>query len=162
AQQDDRTVGRIAAIVDRNFNRFHEDNIGFFGFLETIDSQPVADALLRAARQWLQARQVRVIQGPMNPSSNYECGMLVEGFDSSPFVLMTYNPPYYPELLERAGLRKAKDLYAYMTTPTTVAAGKVNRVARRALKQNGVRVRPIDMKRFDAEVEACWQVFNSA
>jgi GNAT superfamily N-acetyltransferase len=162
AQQDDRTVGRIAAIVDRNFNRFHEDNIGFFGFLEMIDSQPVADALLGAARQWLQAKQVRAIQGPMNPSSNYECGMLVEGFDSSPFVMMTYNPAYYPGLVEHAGFRKAKDLYAYMSSPTAVAAGKVNRVARHALEKNGVRVRPIDMKRFDAEVEAVWQVYNSA
>ncbi len=162
ARQDDRTVGRIAAILDKNFNRFHEDNIGFFGFLEMIDSQPVADALLRAARQWLQAKQVRAIQGPVNPSSNYECGMLVDGFDSSPYVMMSYNPPYYGGLVERAGWRKAKDLYAYISSTSAVAAEKVNRVAGRALKQNNVRVRPINMKNFDAEVEAVWQVYNSA
>jgi GNAT superfamily N-acetyltransferase len=162
AQQDDRTVGRIAAILDKNFNRFHEDNIGFFGFLEMIDSQPVADALLRAARQWLQAKQVRAIQGPVNPSSNYECGMLVEGFDSSPYVMMTYNPPYYAQRIEQAGWRKAKDLYAYISSTTAVSSEKVFRVAGRALKKNGVKVRPIDMKRFDAEVEAVWEVYNSA
>jgi GNAT superfamily N-acetyltransferase len=162
AQEDDRTVGRIAAIVDKNFNRFHEDNIGFFGFLEMIDSQPVADALLRAAREWLQAKQVRAIQGPMNPSSNYECGLLVDGFDSSPYVMMTYNPPYYGERIENAGWRKAKDLYAYISSTAGVASEKVNRVAGRALKHNGVTVRPIDMKRFDQEVEAVWQVYNSA
>jgi GNAT superfamily N-acetyltransferase len=162
ARQDDRTVGRIAAILDKNYNRFHEDNIAFFGFLEMIDSQSVADALLRAARQWLQAKQVRAIQGPMNPSSNYECGMLVEGFDSSPYVMMTYNPPYYGELMERAGWRKAKDLYAYISSTSSVASEKVNRVAGRALRHNKVHVRPIDMKKFDAELEAVWQVYNSA
>jgi GNAT superfamily N-acetyltransferase len=162
AQEEGRTVGRIAAILDRNFNRFHEDTIGFFGFLEMIDSQAVADALFRAAREWLQIRNVRAIQGPMNPSSNYECGMLVDGFDSSPFVMMTYNPRYYPELMEKAGWRKAKDLYAYISSPTAVSKNKVKRVADAALEKKGVRVRPIDMKRFDAEVEAVWQVYNSA
>jgi GNAT superfamily N-acetyltransferase len=162
AIENDRTVGRIAAILDRNFNRFHEDNIGFFGFLEMIDSQPVADALLRTAREWLQQKQVRAIQGPMNPSTNYECGMLVEGFDSSPFVMMTYNPPFYPERMERAGWHKAKDLYAYMTSPSEAAKEKAGRVAAKVLEKKGVRVRPIDMKRFDAEVEAVWQVYNSA
>jgi GNAT superfamily N-acetyltransferase len=162
ARQDDRTVGRIAAILDKNFNKFHEDHIGFFGFLEMIDSQPVADALLGAARQWLQAKQVRAIQGPMNPSSNYECGMLVDGFDSSPFVMMTYNPPYYPKMMERAGWHKAKDLYAYMSSPTAVSSERVKRIAEKALEKKGVRIRPINMKRFDAEVEAVWQVYNSA
>jgi GNAT superfamily N-acetyltransferase len=162
AQDEGKTVGRIAAILDRAYNQFQNDNLGFFGFLEMIDSQPVADALLRAARHWLKERKVRAIQGPMNPSSNYECGMLVDGFDSSPFVMMTYNPPYYPELMEKAGWRKAKDLLAYISSPAAVSAGKVNRVASRALKQNGVHVRPIDMKRFDQEVEAVWKVYNSA
>jgi GNAT superfamily N-acetyltransferase len=162
ALEDDRIVGRIAAIVDKNFNRFHEDNIGFFGFLEMIDSQPVADALLQAARQWLQAKQVRAIQGPMNPSSNYECGLLVDGFDSDPFVMMTYNPPYYAKRLEQAGWHKAMDLYAYMTSPSVVAEKKVSRVASRALERKGVTVRPINMKKFDQEVEAVWQVYNSA
>jgi GNAT superfamily N-acetyltransferase len=162
AEEKGQTVGRIAAIFDRAYNQFQGDELGFFGFLEMIDSQPVADALLRAARQWLQEKKVRAIQGPMNPSSNYECGMLVDGFDSSPYVMMTYNPPYYPELVEKAGWRKTKDLLAYMSSPQAVSSEKVNRVAGRALKQNGVRVRPIDMKRFDQEVESVWQVYNSA
>jgi GNAT superfamily N-acetyltransferase len=162
AEEDGRTVGRIAAILDRNFNRFHEENLGFFGFLEMIDSQPVADALLREARNWLQQKDVRAIQGPVSPSTNYECGLLVEGFDSSPYVMMTYNPPYYAERMERAGWRKAKDLYAYISGPSVVEGERVMRIAKRALRQNGVRVRPIDMKRFDEEVETVWSVYNSA
>jgi GNAT superfamily N-acetyltransferase len=162
AQEENRTVGRISAIVDRAYNRFHEDNVGFFGFLEMIDSQPVADALLQAARTWLEPKKVRTIMGPVNPSSNYECGMLVDGFDSSPYVMMTYNHPYYPALMDGAGWRRAKDLLAYISSTAGVASEKVNRVAGRALKANGVKVRPINMKRFDQEVEEVWKVYNSA
>ena len=162
AEEDGRTVGRIAAILDRNFNRFHQENLGFFGFLEMVDSQPVADALLREARHWLQQKQVRAIQGPMNPSTNYECGMLVEGFDSSPYVMMTYNPPYYAERMERAGWRKVKDLYAYITPCTDASMTRAKRVADRALRQRKMRVRPIDMKRFDEEVATVWNIYNSA
>jgi GNAT superfamily N-acetyltransferase len=162
AEEDGRTVGRIAAILDRNFNRFHEANVGFFGFLEMIDSQPVADALLRAARQWLQEKNVKTILGPMNPSTNYECGLLVDGFDSSPCIMMTYNPAYYAERVERAGLQKAKDLYAYISSTSAVESERVMRVASRALDKKGVRVRPIDMKRFNQEVEEVWKVYNSA
>jgi hypothetical protein len=162
AQEDGRTVGRIAAILDKNFNRFHQENLGFFGFLEMIDSQAVADALLGEARAWLQQKQVRAIQGPMNPSTNYECGMLVEGFDSSPYVMMTYNPPYYAQRMEQAGWRKAKDLYAYLSGPAVVEGERVMGIAKRALRQRGVRVRPIDMKHFPEEVERVWNVYNSA
>jgi GNAT superfamily N-acetyltransferase len=162
ARQNGRTVGRIASILDRNYNRFHQENLGFFGFFETEDSQEVADALLAAARRWLAERDVQIIRGPLNPSSNYECGMLVEGFDSSPFVMTTYNARYYPRLLERAGWSKAKDLLAYSTTPQSVAFEKVGRVASRALKSNGVRVRPIQMKKFNEEVQAVWEVYNAA
>ncbi len=162
AQDNGKTVGRVAAVLDRAFNKFRDDNIGFFGFLEMIDSQPVTDALLNAARDWLSQKQVRAIQGPMNPSTNYECGMLVDGFDSSPYVMMTYNPPYYPQRMEQAGWHKSKDLLAYISSTTAVSEAKVNRVASRALQQNGVRVRPINMKKFDQEVEAVWKVYNAA
>jgi GNAT superfamily N-acetyltransferase len=88
--------------------------------------------------------------------------MLVEGFESDPMVMMTYNPPYYPELMERVGLRKAKDLYAYLSNANTISMQKIERVAEKALKSTGVTVRPIDMKNFNADVERVWQVYNSA
>ncbi|HUI78639.1 MAG TPA: hypothetical protein VLY24_12000, partial [Bryobacteraceae bacterium] len=91
ARQAGRAVGRIAAIVDRNHNRFHNEEAGFFGFFECIDDGKVAEALLARAREWVSARGARCLRGPVNPSTNYECGMLVEGFDSSPMVMMTYN-----------------------------------------------------------------------
>jgi GNAT superfamily N-acetyltransferase len=162
ARQDGRVVGRIAAILDRNYNRFHEENAGFFGFFESVDDAAVASALLARARQWVFDRGATVIRGPVNPSTNYECGMLIEGFDSSPMIMMPYNPSYYPVLMDRAGLRKAKDLYAYLSNPSIVETKKIERVADRALATNGVRVRPINMKDFNGDVERVWNVYNSA
>jgi GNAT superfamily N-acetyltransferase len=98
----------------------------------------------------------------MNPSTNYECGMLVEGFDSAPMIQMTYNPPYYPALMDGLGLRKCKDLFAYLQHADTLDTDKIGRVADKALTKHGVTVRPIDVKNFDAEVERVWEVYNSA
>src|SRR5262249_36025956 len=122
ARQDGRVVGRIAAILDRAHNRYQEENTGFFGFFETINEAAVAEALLVAARRWVFDRGATLLRGPMNPSTNYECGMLVEGFDSSPMIMMPYNPPAYPQLMEKVGLRKAKDLLAYLSSTSTVNA----------------------------------------
>src|SRR5262245_56679920 len=136
AMDGSRVAGRIASILDHN--QFAADGIGFFGFFESSDSQPVADALVRAAWGWLRARGAKRMRGPVSPSTNYECGLLIEGFDSSPFVMMTYNPRYYPSLLEQAGLRKTKDLFAYITTAEATAGHKAMRVADRAMKSNRV------------------------
>jgi GNAT superfamily N-acetyltransferase len=162
AARDGQPVGRIAAILDKAHNRFHEENVGFFGFFESVDEQEVADALLSRARLWLKERGVETIRGPVNPSTNYECGMLIEGFDSTPMVMMPYNPPYYGFLMARAGLQKAKDLYAYYIKTSAVEPAKIERVAREIEGANGLRVRPINLKDFDADVERAWQVYNSA
>jgi len=162
ARDATRTLGRIAAIVDRNFSDFHREPAGFFGFLETVNDPEVAQALLAAATNWLQERGARVIRGPMSPSTNYECGLLVEGFDSSPWVMMPYNPPYYAELIERAGWRRAKDLYAYYLNTEIVTLGKVERVAERALKGSSLRLRSMRMRDFQAEAELVWDIYNSA
>ena len=118
---------------------------------------------MRGRGNWLVDRGAQVIRGPVNPSTNYECGMLVEGFDSDPMIMMTYNPPYYAALMERAGLRKAKDLYAYHRQdrcPRIAQDRPPGRTRRR--RSTGVRVRPINMKNFDADVERVWDVYNSA
>ena len=162
AKRDGRVVGRIAAIFDRNHNKFHEESAGFFGFFESIDDAEVARALLARAREWVFAKGATFLRGPVNPSTNYECGMLIDGFDSSPRVMMSYNPRYYPKLMEQAGLKKIKDLNAYSGAIKGVDDEKIGRVADRKLAQKGVTVRPINMKDFDNEVERVWQVYNSA
>ena len=162
ARQDGRTVGRIAAIIDRNHNRFHNENAGFFGFFECVDDAGVAEALLTRARQWVLERGAGFLRGPVSPSTNYECGLLVDGFDSSPMIMMTYNPQYYPALMERIGLRKAKDLLAYRSHAQKIDQKKIERVANMANGKNGVRVRPINMKDFAQEVERVWSVYGAA
>ena len=162
ALRDGRVVGRVAALFDRKHNEFQGEQAGFFGFFECEDDQQAASALLDAAREWLRAKGAQVVRGPVNPSTNYECGLLVDGFDSSPMVMMSYNPRYYGALIEGAGFRKAKDLYAYRSHTAEVAEEKAMRVGDRALRANGLRVRPISMKAFREDVERVWEVYNSA
>ena len=162
ARRGGKVVGRVAAIINRNHDRFHNEKAGFFGFFECVDDVDVARALLERARQWVFDRGARFLRGPVNPSTNYECGMLVDGFDASPMVMMTYNPRYYPGLMEQVGLSKAKDLYAYLSNANSIEMKKIDRVAAKVLKTTGVRVRPIDMKDFQNEVEKLWGVYGAA
>jgi GNAT superfamily N-acetyltransferase len=162
ARKNGQVAGRIAAIIDKAHNRVHEENAGFFGFYESINDREVAEALLSRARQWVSDRGAQFLRGPVNPSTNYECGMLVDGFDFSPMVMMTYNHRYYPELMDRSGLRKAKDLLAYISNANTIEMNKIGRVADRVLARSGIRVRPINMKDFNADVERVWCVYCKA
>jgi len=113
AVRQGQVCGRIAAIVNRAHNERYEERRGFFGFFESVDDQQVADALLDAVRIWLAEQGIYRLRGPTNPSMNYEVGLLIDGFDTPPMFMMTYNPPYYQKLLENYGLRKAQDLYAF-------------------------------------------------
>jgi len=162
ARRDGKVVGRVAAIFDRAHNRFHEEKAGFFGFFECENDQPAADALLARALQWVKSKGAEFMRGPVNPSTNYECGTLVEGFDRDPMVMMTYNPQYYPQLMHSIGLRKSKDLYAYLSNANTIEMKKIDRVADKVLKTTGVKVRPINMKDFDADVARVWDVYNAS
>lgn len=162
ARSGGRAVGRIAAILDHRYIRHQGENAGWFGFFECEEDPEVAAALLEAATGWLAQRGVRLMRGPANPSANYECGLLVEGFDSPPCVMMPYNPPYYARLLERMGLRKARDLYAYHTTATEIQVARAERLAERAAREHGVRVRPVRLRDFRAELERFFQIYNAA
>ena len=162
ARRDGRVVGRIAAIFDRAHNRVRNEEAGFFGFFECEDDVTVAQALLERARAWTAERGAKFLRGPVNPSTNYECGMLIDAFDRDPMVMMTWNPPYYPRLMEQCGLTKAKDLLAYLSNANTIDMEKIGRVGDKVLAKNGVRVRPIDLKNFSAEVEKVWTVYGAA
>ena len=106
-------VGRISAHSNTRHNDYHKDKIGFFGFFEVINDQEIADALFSAAENWLQAKGFDTMRGPMNFSVNDECALLIEPFDSSPMVMMPYNPEYYKSLYENFGLKKVMDIFAY-------------------------------------------------
>lgn len=114
ARRDGELCGRVAAIINHEHNREHKEQRGFFGFFETIDDAAVSTALLDAVRDWLAARGITKMRGPTNPSMNYDCGLLVEGFDSPPTFLMPYNPPFYERLIESYGFRGSQNLLAYV------------------------------------------------
>jgi GNAT superfamily N-acetyltransferase len=108
-----KTVGRIAAILDRNHNETHQEKTAFFGLYESVDDLDTARALIGAAEAWGRERGMDRLRGPMNLSMNDECAFLLEGFDAPPVVMMPYNPRYYLDLMDKCGLIKAKDLYAF-------------------------------------------------
>ena len=113
ARRGNETVGRIAAIVDEKYNSFAGERCGAWGFFECLDDSDAAFALFRAAEDWLRGEGMTFIRGPLNPSTNYTCGMLVDGFEENPAVMMPWNPPRYACLAERYGMRKEQDLFAY-------------------------------------------------
>jgi hypothetical protein len=165
AVRDDRVVGRIAAIENRAHNSYHGDRIGFWGFLECVNDQAVADALFDAAGCWLAARGLDTMRGPMNPSTNYECGLLVDGFENRPTFMTAWNPPYYAALCEQAGMKKVKDLLAFWFPAAETGYDLppfVRQQAERALERGRITFRDLDPKHFDREVAACWEIYNDA
>jgi GNAT superfamily N-acetyltransferase len=160
AERNGKPVGRIAAIINHNHNKEHQENIGFFGFFECVNDQEVANALFDAAKQWLKAKGVTAMRGPASPSVNDEYGLLVDGFNLPPAILMAYNPPYYQELVERYGFVKAKDLYAYHVHKDKVFTDKLKRVSELVKQREGVVFRSLDMKRFWDEVRVIRELYN--
>lgn len=160
AERDGVPTGRIAAIVNDNHNREHGENIGFFGFFETINDQAVAAALFDAAAAWLRGRGVTAMRGPASPSVNDEYGMLINAFDIPPAIMMSYNPPYYPELTERYGFRKMKDLYAYRVEKDRVLTDKLVRVAEIVKKRDGVVFRSLRMKQIDEDIAIIHRLYS--
>ncbi len=162
AFRDGAVRGRVAAILNEVHNEYHQERRGFFGFFECEDDAQTARALLDVVKGWLAERGVSRLRGPANPSINYTLGTLVEGFDSPPTFMMTYNPPYYPRLLEACGLVKAQDLYAYYgyrdMLPRT--RDKLKPLYDRIIERYGVRMRTLDRSRFIADVEAFLEIYN--
>ena len=152
AERDGRPVGRIGAIINRNHNVEHKENIGFFGFFETVDDRDVSRALLDRACAWLRERGVEAVRGPASPSVNDEWGLLVEGFDRSPTIMMPYNPPYYADHLEAYGFRKIRDLFAYEVREESFLSDRLKRVSQIVTQRLGVVIRTLNLKDFDNEV----------
>jgi hypothetical protein len=161
AHRNGYCVGRVSAQIDRDHIARHADDTGFFGFLDTIDDEEVAAALLEAASSWLRERGMKKIRGPISMSINEEIGCLVDGFDTPPMILMQHHRAYQGGLIEKAGLAKLKDLYAWRYT--------VGVVPPRAQKAHDeidalpeVKTRQIDMKNLEAELRVVMDVFNDA
>lgn len=163
AYQNGEPVGRIAAITNQMHNDFHKDNAGFFGFLEGVNDPDVFKALLDTARDWLKERGKDQMLGPMNPSTNDEIGFLIDGFDTPPFIMMTHNPPYYKEIMEKLGYEKAKDVLAYYIHKDHIHIGKKLLGVTQAIREKTkVKIRAVNMKNFDEELAKVREVYNNA
>ena len=163
AERGAEVVGRIAAVVNHQYNQHHGDRTGFFGFFESVDDPAVARALLDAAAAWLKARGRDVMRGPFNFSTNDEFsspGVLIQGFDIPPMVMMSHNPPYYGRLMDAAGMAKSKDLVAYWIPPRIPE--RLHSAMKRLAQRAGVTIRPVRMKHLQDEVRRVQQVYNAA
>ena len=163
AERNGEVVGRIAAIVNHAHNEFHHDQNGFFGFFEAVEDEEVFRALLTAAQDWLRARGMTGVLGPMNPSSNDDMGCLLQGYDQPPAVMMPYNPPYYITLMEKCGMQKAKDLLAYfLKSAEAQESEKLKAIAAEVRAKLGVSVRPVRINDLERELVLIRQVYNDA
>lgn len=161
ARKNGRISGRIAAFVNRTHNEFHNEKTGFFGFFDSVNDPAVSAALFDRASAFLREKGMKSLVGPMNFSTNEECGFLLEGFDEPPFIMMPYNSPYYNDLSEKYGLTKVKDLFAYIYDVQDDMPEKVYRGALIAEKR-GITSRPVNMKRFVDDMMVFRDVYHSA
>lgn len=137
AYRDNRPAGRIAAIIDSKYNAYAGEKCGSFGFFECENDRATASALLNAAGAWLADSGMTFLRGPFNPSMNYTCGTLVQGFELAPALMMPWNPDWYPALLENWGLRKEQDLFAYVIDSGNLALSDSIKAEAERLKQSG-------------------------
>lgn len=146
AYENAQIVGRIAAIKNDNHNITHNDKVGFFGFFESINNQEVANKLFDACKEWLLERGLDTMRGPVDPSLNDECGLLIEGFELPPVVLMKYNPPYYIDLIKNYGFDEAMLLYAYILKMENYQSEKLVRMQNIVRERYKIKVRNLDFK----------------
>ncbi len=168
ARRNGRIVGRISGIINDKHNEHWDEKTGFFGLYEVLPDREASDALLEAAEAFVREEGMETIRGPMSYSTNEECGLLVDGWNGPPMILMTYNPRYYVDFIEGAGYTKAQDLYAYRVDLTRFRPDgsginpKVLRVAKRVKERMDITVRPMDTRDFDGEAARFKQIYNAA
>ncbi|HDJ22883.1 MAG TPA: hypothetical protein ENF17_03210 [Candidatus Aminicenantes bacterium] len=162
AVKDGEVQGRIAAILDERHNEFRHEKVVFFGLYESFNDPEVAQQLLSTVANWGKAKGMNILRGPMNLSMNDECAFLLEGFDSSPVIMMTYNPPYYNDLMTQCGLVKAKDLYAFYMTKDHQEKEKVRLIVEKARRDLSVTLRTVNMKDIVNEARKIAFIYNEA
>lgn len=162
ARRGPETVGRIAGIIDRQYNQCHNESMGVWGFFECADDPEAAAALFAAVAAWGRQKGMTFLRGPLNPSLNNESGLLVEGFEYPPVVGMPYNPPYYLELVEASGFTKEKDLLAFLIDGEYRLPDWMERLAERTAQKKGVRIRHVDPHRMNAEYDLIREIYNDS
>lgn len=164
AKHNGKVVGRVSAILNNNYNDYHKDNVGFFGFFDIIDDFEVCRALFDEAAKWLKSKGVNGIIGPTNFSTNDTAGILVDGFHEAPKVMMTYNYPYYQKHVEQYGFKKEMDFLAYILYTDKVSEKSI-RLAQsleERLTRQGITFRSITPKSLKDDVEHVRKIWNNA
>ena len=162
AERGGRAIGRIMASDDLRYNEIRGTNVGCFGMFESIDEPFVAHALLDAAADWLRRRGRSQVLGPIEYSANYTCGLLVDGFNTPPRVLMNHHPPYYAELLESWGLEGVQDMYSWWFVDPLDMVARWRERAERIVARSGITVRPFSKRDFQTDVARCQEIANLA
>ena len=167
AERDGEPVGRITAHVDERWTQFQGGNDGMFGFFESENDPETATALVEAATGWLRARGRERMLGPMDFTTNDECGILIEGYERPPLVLEPWHPPYYRELLEALGMAKSMDLLMWELYLGTLKQGDrfhdfIHEAAQKSESEHGVTVRQMRRNDLEAEVTRFMEVYNEA
>jgi GNAT superfamily N-acetyltransferase len=163
AEHNDKPAGRLAAIIDHRYNDYHKTKTGFFGFFECIDHQATADLLFKVAEDWLRRHGMDDVLGPANPSMMDEIGILVDGFEKYPSIMMPYSKTYYDKLLKGAGYDKSMDLFTYLVTQDSVDRDRANRAVEIVKKRlPEIHIRRIELKRIKEEVKIIRKIFNAA
>jgi GNAT superfamily N-acetyltransferase len=162
ARRGNEIVGRIMASDDPNYNALHHSNVGCFGLFESIDDPGVASMLFRAVADWLHRKGRDEIMGPIDYSTNYTCGLLIDGFQYPPTLLTSHNPPYYAALIAGCGFEKAKDLYAWWFSEPVSAAARLRRIASAFQKKRFVTIRRGNLKNVREESRHLREIYNEA
>jgi len=166
AYKDGKPAGRISGITNHNHNKQYNDKTGFFGFFESIDDKDVSNRLFDTVGEFLRNEGMDTMRGPINLSTNDEVGLLIDGFDTPPVIMMTYNPKYYIDLIEHYGFEKAKDVYAYKTdksiTDNKPVMDKLKRISDIVQKKENIKIRKIDIEDFENELLRVKEIYNNA
>lgn len=162
ARRGSETVGRIAGIVDRHYNECHGEKMGIWGFFECTDDAAAAATLFSAVEAWALQKGMTVLRGPLSPSMNYEVGILIEGFDYPPALMMAYNPPYYQRLVQSCGFTKEKDLLAFLLDGDYRLPDWMDRLAERIAQKKGVHIRHVDPRNRDVEFALIREIYNDS
>ncbi|MEX0610456.1 MAG: hypothetical protein WD016_02215 [Balneolaceae bacterium] len=163
AEKDGKDIGRIAAIIDHRYNEFHGTKTGHFGFFECINDQHSADLLFRVASDWLRDKGMKNVMGPASPSMMDTIGVLIDGFDKDPYILMPYNFVYYDELIQNSGFSKEMDMYAYLVDTETVSVDRMNRALDIVKKRMpDLKIRSVNLRKMDDEIKIVREIYNQA
>ncbi|MBI4803223.1 MAG: N-acetyltransferase [Elusimicrobia bacterium] len=162
AFKDGKPAGRLAAVLNHKHNAFHDEKCGFFGFFDCIDDREVSSAMFESTLKWLKSSGMDKVRGPVNPSTNETCGLLIEGFDSPPMVMTPYNPAYYAALIEAAGFAKAKDLYAFQAFTKSGFPERMEKIVARMTRAGKVSLELVDIRRIKEALADLKEIYNSA